>query len=252
MSKIMAHRGARNLWAENSALGFRETTRLGFDGIEFDLHLTDAGELVVIHDATLERTTDGRGPVRALTPETRRTLRLKGPDGALIAEGVPSFDEILDILEPGQARLYVELKADADGRTDPAMVAKAAEALRRRGLQARAMLHSFDIEVVRDIRDIAPDFGRMISVNHDWAERQGGIGAFLARVEDLVDIVGIHHELFEAEFDLIRSLRPLARTSVWTVNDPALIRRWIDRAPGFIVSDNPVLARQLLAEGCPA
>ena len=55
MSQIMAHRGARNLWAENSCLGFRRTAGHGFDAIEFDLHLTDGGEIVVIHDPTLDR-----------------------------------------------------------------------------------------------------------------------------------------------------------------------------------------------------
>lgn len=252
MPKIMAHRGARNLWAENSAYGFRQTVRHGFDAIEFDLHLTDAGELVVIHDATLERTTDGTGLVRDLTPESRRALRLKGPDGALIDEGVPSFDEVLDILTPDTADLYVELKADQNGQPYPGMVAMAAEALRQRGLQARSVLHSFDISVVREIRDVAPEFGRLISVNRDWATRQGGIAALLAEVDGLVDIVGIHHELFEAEFDLIRSLRPLVATSVWTVNDPDLIRRWIARGPGYIVSDNPVLVRELMTEECTA
>ncbi|MDN3714287.1 glycerophosphodiester phosphodiesterase family protein [Paracoccus cavernae] len=72
MSRIMAHRGARNLWAENSMLGFRNILPHGFDAVEFDVHLTDAGEMVVIHDATLDRTTTGSGPVRALTPEARR------------------------------------------------------------------------------------------------------------------------------------------------------------------------------------
>jgi len=81
-----------------------------------------------------------------------------------------------------------------------------------------------------------------------WAARQGGIAALLAEVAGLVDIVGIHHDLFAAEFDTITALRPLAACSVWTVNDPALIRDWITRAPGFIVSDDPVLVQQLMAE----
>lgn len=248
MSRIMAHRGARNLWPENSALGFRETVRHGFDAIEFDLHLTDTGELVVIHDPTLERTTDGTGPVRALTPESRKALRLRAQDGSLADEGVPSFEEVLDILAPHPVELYVELKADEQGNPYPGMVEKAADALRRRGLQSRSVLHSFDIEVVRGIRDLAPEFRRLISVNRDWAARQGGIAAFLGGLGDLVDVVGIHHELFEAEFDVIRRLRPLAGTSVWTVNDPALIQRWIPRGVGFIVSDNPVLVRDLMDE----
>lgn len=253
MSQIMAHRGARNLWAENSCLGFRETARHGFDGIEFDLHLTDAGEVVVIHDPTLDRTTNGTGRVRDLTPESRRALRLRGPDGALIEEGVPSLEEVLEILAPhSETDLYVELKSDENGTPYPELVEKTVKTLRRFGLAERSVLHSFDIEVVRHIRATAPDLRRLISVNRTWADRQGGIAAFLREVDDLVDIVGIHHELFEAEFDRIARLRPLKSCSVWTINDPALIRRWIERAPGFLVSDNPLLVRELMQEGVPA
>lgn len=246
MPKIMAHRGARNLWAENSLLGFYETVALGFDAIEFDLHLTDEGKLVVIHDATLDRTTTGTGPVRLLTDQSRHDLRLKGPDGATIGEGVPSFHEVLDILRHGTADLYVELKADEAGRPYPDMVAKAAEALTRYGLQDRSILHSFDIAVVREIRDVAPGFRRLISVNREWADRQGGIAAFLHDVDGLVDIVGIHHELYEAEFATIAALRPIEATSVWTINDADTIRHWAARAIGFIVSDDPVLVREVI------
>lgn len=248
MSQIMAHRGARNLWAENSILGFRETALLGFGGIEFDLHLTDAGELVVIHDATLDRTTDAQGLVRHLTPTSRKALRLKGPDGALIDEGVPSFDEVLDVLAPGSSDLYVELKGDETGFTDPRMVAQAAAILRRRGLEHRAVLHAFDVEVVRLVRELAPEFRRLVSVNREWAEKRGGLEPFLQEVVDLVDVIGIHHELFEAEFDLVRRLGLLGRCSAWTINDPELMRRWIGRAPGYLVSDDPVLLRRLAQE----
>ena len=62
MTLITGHRGARNLWPENSLTGFRNAITLGVDAIEFDVHLTRSGELVVIHDATLERTAEGAGP----------------------------------------------------------------------------------------------------------------------------------------------------------------------------------------------
>jgi glycerophosphoryl diester phosphodiesterase len=249
MSKIMAHRGARNLWAENSLLGFRETLKHGFEAIEFDLHLTDAGELVVIHDATLERTTNGTGPVRALTSESRKVLRLKGPDGALIDEGVPSFEEVLAVFKDyPDTQLYVELKSDADGRPYPGMVAKIADMLRDHGMADRSCLHSFDINVVREVRDLAPEFTRLISVEKAWADRQGGLETFLNEVGDLVEVVGIHHELFEAELDMIARVRGLDRVSVWTINDPELMRRWIAREPHWLVSDNPVLLREIMQE----
>jgi len=249
MSRIMAHRGARNLWPENSLLGFRQALSHGFTAIEFDVHLSDAGELVVIHDPTLERTTDGRGAVRDLTPETRRDLRLRGQDGRMIEECPPLLSEVLALfVDFPEAEPWVELKCDAEGHTSPDLVIGARDALRAAGLQHRAAMHSFDIEVVRQIRDHAPEMKRLVSVNAAWAERQGGIAAMLAGVEGLVDIVGIHHELFEAEFDTIRALRPLSACSVWTINSPDLMRTWIARGPGFLVSDDPVLLAGLIEE----
>ena len=252
MTKIIAHRGARNIWAENSLLGFRETVKHDFNGIEFDLHLTDSGELVVIHDPTLERTTNGAGRVRDLTPETRQALRLKAPDATLIDEGIPSFDEALDILAPGKSDLYVELKPDETGFTDPRMVAMIVDTLRRRELESRSVLHAFDIDILRRIRDVAPEFRRLISVNRDWADKQGGLESFLHAVRDLVDVIGIHHELFESELELIDGLGLRECCSVWTINEPDLIRHWIARAPGYLVSDNPVLLRQLVEESVVA
>lgn len=64
----------------------------------------------------------------------------------------------------------------------------------------------------------------------------------------LRDWMGIHHALFEAGFDTIAALRGVDRCSVWTINEPALIRRWIARAPGYLVSDDPVLVRALQDE----
>ena len=118
MSQIMAHRGARNLWAENSCLGFRKTARHGFDAIEFDLHLTDAGEIVVIHDPTLDRTTNGTGQTRDLTPDSRRALRLRGPDGALgPGRGAKPRGEMVVVLyqppEPGWPWLVLSVGAAA-------------------------------------------------------------------------------------------------------------------------------------------
>lgn len=248
MTRLMAHRGARNLWAENSCLGFREVARLGVPAVEFDLHLTDDGQILVIHDATLDRTTTGTGPVRALTGNARHALRLKGPEGE-IAEGVPVLAEVLDILAPTGMHLFVELKSDDEGRPYPGLPAMVAEALRRAGVADRCTLTSFDLDVVRDLRDAAPEIPRLVSVNRNWADMQGGLDAFFARLDGLADLVGVHHELFEAEFDRLCTLWPLERLGVWTVNDAELIRHWLHRAPGWLTTDDPVLVQAIAKEG---
>lgn len=253
MSRIMAHRGARNLWAENSLLGFRETLKHGFEAVEFDVHLTEAGELVVIHDATLDRTTNGFGPVAALTPEARLALRLRGPDGRFIDEAPPLLEEVLALIAADPTiEPWIELKSDLAGRPYPGLVERAVAAVRAAGLSHRAALHSFDITVVREIRAKAPEMRRLLSVNADWAARQGGIEAVLQAAEGLVDILGLHHALFETELETIRRFRPLAACSVWTINDPALMARWIEIGPGFLVSDDPVLLKAMLQERAAA
>jgi glycerophosphoryl diester phosphodiesterase len=63
MTEIAAHRGGALLWPENSRLAFENTTRLAVEQVEFDVHFSADRQLVVIHDATLDRTTDGSGPI---------------------------------------------------------------------------------------------------------------------------------------------------------------------------------------------
>lgn len=243
----MAHRGARNLWAENSLTGFRNAVKLNVEAVEFDLHLGTDGEILVIHDATLDRTTTGTGPVRALTKDSRHDVQLIGPDGA-IDEGVPLLSEVLDILAPIPGlRLYPEFKADENGFYDPELLTATIEMLSEYGLETRTTLHSFDIETVKTLARIAPEFERMISVNAYCMERHGGVADFIAQVGDLVSTVAVEHELLAAEFDQITDLFPFERISVWTVNTPELIEYWLARGPRFLTSDDPRLALSIQA-----
>ncbi|MBV2185566.1 MAG: glycerophosphodiester phosphodiesterase [Rhizobium sp.] len=241
MTFITGHRGARNLWPENSLQGFRSVLALGVDAVEFDVHLADAGELVVIHDATLERTTEGEGPVRALSPDARRATRLKGSD-----EAIPTLGEVLDVLGTAEGLpLHVELKNDETGKPYPGIVEKVAAELIARGLDQRSYLTSFDVSVLEDCRRIAPGIKRLVSVNAAWADKQGGLKTVIDTVDDLVEIVAIHHELMEAEWALITERLPLHRLCVWTLNDEALMGKWLERGIGHLTSDSPDLALTL-------
>jgi glycerophosphoryl diester phosphodiesterase len=241
MTSITSHRGARNLWPENSLIGFRNTVGLGVDAVEFDVHLTNFGELVVIHDATLDRTAVGSGPVRELRPEARASTRLKGTD-----EGIPTLQEVLQIFASGDGPdLHVEIKPDERGAPYPGIVGRVAYELRRFGIDDRAHLTSFDTAVLEDCRRHAPKVARLVSVNAAWAGKQGGLGTFLERVDSLVNIVAIHSEFTDAEWELVSRKMPLERLCVWTVNDEAEIRRWFERGIGHLTSDSPDLALAL-------
>ncbi|APG95449.1 glycerophosphodiester phosphodiesterase family protein [Sinorhizobium americanum] len=241
MTKIIGHRGARNLWPENSLTGFRHAMRLGVDAIEFDVHLTDSGELLVIHDATLDRTVRATGPLRRLTPEARATTRLRDTD-----ESVPTLADVLAVLASTDGpRLHVEIKLDEAGSPYPNIARRIAEELQRFGVDNRAHLTSFDTSVLTDCRRHVPHVARLVSVNADWAARHGGLAAFLAAVDSLAEIVAIHHELMAAEWELIRTTVPPERLCVWTLNEEAQIRYWLDRGIGHLTSDRPDLALRL-------
>src|SRR5262245_40681936 len=109
-ARIAAHRGGARLWAENSLLAFRNAIALGCDLVEFDVHLAADGGVVVVHDATLERTTDGEGAVAACTTADLRRWRLRGPDGRLTDERLPMLDDVLRVAAASRTPLLVEVK----------------------------------------------------------------------------------------------------------------------------------------------
>src|SRR5882762_11425903 len=102
---LAAHRGGALLWPENSLLAFRNAVALGCDFVEFDVHQTADGEVAVIHDHTLDRTSEGRGAVGAATATALRRLRLKGRDGGLTDERVPLLEDVLALVAASPAAL---------------------------------------------------------------------------------------------------------------------------------------------------
>jgi len=246
MTMIIGHRGARNIWAENSLTGFRNVLELGIKAVELDLHLSDAGEVLVIHDATLDRTADRSGPVRALSPEERRAVRLRGP-GGLTDDRVPILEEVLEVLADHDVQLHVEIKHDENGRPYPGLAEKAADMLRHYKLADRAWLTCFDMTVLETCRQEAPEIRRLVSVNADWADRAGGMEAFLNKAKPLVDIIAVHHELMAAEWSRIVAMHPREKLCVWTVNDEQGMRHWLGKGIGHLTTDSPDLALRVYA-----
>ena len=235
---VTGHRGARGIWPENSLEGFRRVSTLDVDAIEFDVHLTDAGELPVLHDAWLERTTDGVGPVRDLNPRTRRQIMLQGS-----GETIPTLEEVLDVLAGTTApQLHIELKNDETGRPYEGLIERVLAEVDRRVLRHRCLLASFDVTVLESCRRVAPDVPRLISVDEAWAERLGGLDRFLDRVDGLVEVVAVHQSLLARHWDAIKARIPVPRLCVWTVNDEDRMRAWFDRGIGYLTSDRPDLA----------
>jgi glycerophosphoryl diester phosphodiesterase len=158
MTLVVGHRGSAAHAPENTMPSFQLGVEQGADAIELDLHVSADGALIVIHDDTLDRTTDQRGPIveRTLAEirEADAGAEFAGPDGSHPFRGtglrVPTFDEVLAWL-PETVGLVVEIKARA--AVAPAVAALREHAVR---LSGRASLISFDEPTIDEAHALDP------------------------------------------------------------------------------------------------
>ena len=246
---VAAHRGGAALWAENSLEAFRNAIALGVDALEFDLHMTADGEVIVLHDPTLDRTTTAQGPVRDLKTADLAPARLKAPDGTVTAEGVPTLALVLDLFgeRPAPVELLLEIKIDAKGQRYAGIEEKVLTLLRSRGLVARATIQAFEAETLRRLRELEPGVRTMLLVGRGAVQRERVRPAeTVRRARELgATDLGMNHRLIDA--DVVAAARAAGiRLAAWTVNADADIRRMIDLGVDVIMSDRPDLAKRLM------
>lgn len=159
MTLIVAHRGASVAAPENTMTAFRLAVEMGADAIELDVHMTRDGQLAVIHDDTLDRTTNLRGPVGDRTMDELRTADagygFAGRDGSFPYRGrglqIPTFPDVLAWLPAGMG-LVVEIKARA--ATDPTVEALRGSAVRAEG---GVSVISFDERAIDRAHELDPN-----------------------------------------------------------------------------------------------
>ena len=243
---IVGHRGARELWPENSLFGFRRLIELGADAVEFDVHETRDGQAVVIHDPLLDRTTGATGAVKDLDAAQVTAARLRGGQSALDApagESVPTLDAVLELLRPTRMELHVEIKTDTAGELAEGAVARRVRRVHEAGVAERSNLTSFVPEVLEQVRREWPQGRVLASLDHRSAEMLGGIGAALRRYQAIEGcIVAVHKTLLAATWDrCLQALGP-ERLGVWVINDPREIAQWLRQPVRQLTTDRPDLA----------
>lgn len=244
---LAAHRGGAQLCPENSLLAFSNAIALGADFLEFDVHLSKDGEAVVIHDPTLERTTTGVGAVSDRTLAELKALRLKGRDGKVTEETIPTLDEVVGQAAPTSLRLLLEIKVDAKRRRYHGIEEKVLRILDSHGMASRTIVMAFEQETVNRIRELRP----AVSVGglyekRDLAEVRSTVGRELERLRDAgARFIGLHQGLVTS--DVVRQAEQAGLLlGVWTVNDAAVMKRFIEMGVGILITDRPAVAKGLL------
>lgn len=226
---VVGHRGASGYAPENTLAAFRRAVELGATFIETDLQLSRDAHFIAIHDATLDRTTTGRGLVQALTLAELRELDAGSwfaPEFA--GERIPALEEILAFARDSDVALYLELKPGGAWGSAHALVG----ALRGAREAARVVILSFDPDTLAGTRQLEPTLmtGFLFDQPHpDAVERALRVGARqLAPRGDLVtpELVAEAHR---ADLQVV----------AWTANDPAHMRALIAAGVDGIMSDYP-------------
>jgi glycerophosphoryl diester phosphodiesterase len=249
---VIAHRGGAGLWPENTLYGFERAAGLGVDVIETDVRATADGELVLFHDETLNRTTDGAGRVRQLTLAELKRLDAGyrwSPDGGqsfpLRGRGltVPTLGEVFDALPT--LRFNIEPK-----HSEPSIAAPLCRLIREHGMESRVMVAAFRDTAVEQFRRECPEVATSASAAEVAGflalQRSGLAGSYGPRMQALQvpERAGSLHVL-SAGFVAAAHARNL-RVHAWTVNAEDDMRRLLALGVDGIMTDYPDRLLKLL------
>lgn len=224
LPRWFAHRGGGTLAPENTLAGIRLAARLGFRAVEFDVMLSADGTPVLIHDETLERTTNGFGRV-CDTPDHSLFLLDAGS-----GEHIPRFSDAAALCREYRLLANVEIKPAAGFERQTAeTVARLAEASWQ-GVEALPLISSFSLEALEIARDLAPGIPRGVLYEHvpdDW----------LATLRRL-DAVTLHCSAMHLSDEVLAEARANdVPVLCYTVNGEKAAKSIFDRGVSAIFTD---------------
>lgn len=245
---VIGHKGAIHLAPENTLASFRAALELGVDGVEFDCYLCRDGHPVVIHDATVDRTTNGQGRVRASTLEELKRLDASSWfDPRFAKERIPTLAEVLDLLAPSGVLINIEIKSDYHPSAfsgELPLTSKVLQEVKERGLLERVLISSFNPLVLWQVQRLMP--GVKIALNY-----QRDMPFFLGRgwPIPLLRPYALHPEQAMVTSKYVRWAKAQGfRVNVWTPGQPSEMRRLLVLGLDGVITDRLDVLRQVMAE----
>jgi len=248
---LFAHRGASGTHPENTLVAFSAGLAAGADRLELDVHATADGHVVVLHDATLERTTNGAGPVRAIgLAELQRLdagFRFRAPDGSHPYRGqgirVPTLEDLL-AAHP-DVPLNIEVK-----QGDPPIADAVLAVLDRHDARERTLLAAEHHDIMGSIRAVAPDVVTGASTA-DVADfifrlRDGRLADYRPAAKAL-QVPPDHEGTPIVTADSVATAHRFGlEVHVWTINEEAEMARLLDLGVDGLMTDFPARGAALL------
>ncbi|MEM9730819.1 MAG: glycerophosphodiester phosphodiesterase family protein [Myxococcota bacterium] len=231
---------------ENSVSSFLAAMEQGADGVELDVEITADGQIIVMHDDTLDRTTDCEGCVSEFTFDEVRACRLLDGNGQPTDERPPTLEESYDaVLDPGLVNVELKVFGStcATSTTDASALVDAALAeVDALGVADRTFFSSFDETASRLVKERAPDYysARLYTAPGD---AEDVLAASLAAGLD-----AIHPFFLALPESVSAALDAGLQVNVWTVNEPDQMEANLDKGVTSIITDNPDVLREILGD----
>jgi len=237
---VFAHRGAKKYAPENTIAAFRLAVEQGADAIELDVKLSADDQVMVIHDQTVDRTTNGKGKVNQLTHEELKQLDA----GSFFhprfsSEQIPTLDEVFESVGK---KIFINVELTNYTSTGDRLVPLVAEIVKRHNVQNSVMFSSFEPENLRIITKLLPDVpvGLLADV---------GLKGARNRSAEFLDISPriIHPYLTDVTPRFMARERERGRrVHVWTVNFEVSLRRLKKLGVDGVFTDDPVKALRVM------
>jgi glycerophosphoryl diester phosphodiesterase len=237
---IFAHRGASAYAPENTLAAFHLAIQQQADAIEFDAKLSADGHVVIIHDQTVDRTTNGKGKVGSLTLEDLRRLDAgQAYDQAFRGETIPTLDEVLEKIG---SEIFLNIELTNYASPTDSLPEVVAERIRAFNLDDRVLISSFNPIALRRFHQRAPHIplGLLAQVGITGAWARSPLGRWVPHQ-------ALHPAFQDATKRLIaRKQRHGYRVHVYTVNHPQTLTQLFQWGVDGVFTDDPPLAQRTL------
>jgi glycerophosphoryl diester phosphodiesterase len=238
-----AHRGASHDAPANTLAAFLLAAELGADGIELDVQLSLDGEVVVIHDTSVDATTDGQGLVREKTLSELQALDAGSWfDPIYAGQRIPTLQEVIDLVGH---RLLLNIELKTAGVRDDGLAAAVVAIIDRNHLMERVIVSSFDPLALRRVKrlDSRVPVGLLYSPDQPYVLRKLWLRRFLT-----LDALHPDHTMVDTDF--VCWAKPYGyRINTWTVDEAGDMWQLMRQGVDLIITNRPELLRKVLVAG---
>lgn len=235
---VWAHRGASGYAPENTLAAFQKAVDLGADGVELDIQLTKDDQIVVIHDETIDRTSDGKGWVKDYTLEELRAFNYNRTKPEYKHADIPTMREVFELLKPTGLFINIEIK------TGVVFYEKIEEKIlaltKEMGMEDRVCYSSFNHYTVTRIHELNPD----AEIGFLYAD--GPIDMPSYGVKHGVN--ALHPALYNLQYDgFVKECKEKGlKLNVWTVNERPYMEMCCQYGVDAIITNYPDIAKEVV------